>query len=381
MSNSIYLDYNATTPVDPRVVKKMSPYFSEFYGNPSSAAHMFGWTANAAIEEARFKVAECLGIDTPSDITFNSGATEGINTAIKGFADANSHRGNHLITVETEHSAVLHSCKYLEHKGWHITYLPVDHQGVIDLNDLEDSLTDQTILACVMWANNETGILQQIPEIASLVRSKGIALMTDATQAVGKIPISVEDVDILVCSSHKVYGPKGVGAMYVRRRLKVNPLIAGGGQERGQRSGTHNVSAIVGMGEAFRLAHQECDDDSKRLSEFRHQIESSLKQASSEIQIHGQEVERLPQTSSVSFPRLNLERLLLSLRTLAVGTGSACGTGNYQPSHVLSAMGIHPDDAKQTLRISLGRPTTQQQVDQAIEILTSSIQELYQKAA
>jgi len=342
---------------------------------------MFGWTANAALEEARSKVAECLGIDTPSEVTFNSGATEGINTAIKGFAEANSHRGNHIITVQTEHSAVLHSCEYLQRKGWHITYLPVDHQGVIDLNDLEDSITDQTILVCVMWANNETGVLQPIPEIASLVHQRGIFLMTDATQAVGKIPVSVKDVDILVCSSHKVYGPKGVGAMYVRRRLKVNPLIAGGGQERGQRSGTHNVSSIVGMGEAFCLAHRERHDDSDRLSIFRDRLEFSLKQASSEIQIHGQEVQRLPQTSSLSFPRLNVERLLLSIRTLAVGTGSACGTGNYQPSHVLSAMGVHPDDARQTIRISLGRPTTQENIDHAIEILTSSIQKLYQKAA
>ncbi len=379
MSASIYLDYNATTPVDPRVVEKMLPYFSEYYGNPSSESHMFGWTARSAIEKARRQVAECLNISRPSEISFTSGATEGINTALKGFSEANSHRGNHIITVQTEHSAVLNVCQYLERKGWRITYLPVDASGVIDLNNLQDKITSQTILVCIMWANNETGVIQPMSTIAPMVRERGIPLMTDATQAVGKLPISAEDVDILVCSAHKVYGPKGVGALFVRGNLRYDPLIEGGGQERGHRSGTHNVPAIVGMGEALSLANKDFTDDTDRLLKLRQLLECALTESVSRIQIHGIEAQRLPQTSSISFPDLNLERLLLSIRTLAVGTGSACGTGNYKPSHVLSAMGVEDAHAKQTLRISMGHPTTEEEVSHATELIVESVKELYQK--
>ena len=381
MSAVIYLDYNATTPVDPRVVDKMLPYFTEHYGNPSSQAHMYGWAANAAVEKARMEVAQCLGASRPSEITFTSGATEGINAAIKGVAEVRSRRGNHIVTVQTEHSAVTHACQHLQQQGWHVTYLPVNSDGLLDLDSLEDSLTDETVLVCIMWANNETGVIQPISEIAGLVRGRGIPFMTDATQAVGKLPVSVDDVDILVCSGHKVYGPKGVGAMFVRSRVRCAPLIDGGGQERGKRSGTHNVPGIVGMGEAFRLAKLECEQDAKRLSTLRDKFEQDLIDSGVAVQINGAGADRLPQTSSVSFPDLNLERLLLSIRTLAVGTGSACGSGKSMPSPVLSAMGVGDDAARQTLRVSLGRPTTKQDVFQASDLLMKALDGLYNKAA
>ncbi len=381
MSAAIYLDYNATTPVDPRVMQKMLPYFTEHYGNPSSQAHMYGWAANAAVEKARLQVAQCLGASRPSEIIFTSGATEGINSAIKGVAEASPHKGKHMVTVRTEHHAVSHVCRYLEQRGWKITYVPVNEDGLADLDRLRDSLTDQTVLVCVMWANNETGVIQPIAEIAELVRGRGIQFMTDATQAVGKIPVSVEEVDILVCCAHKVYGPKGVGAMFVRSRTRCAPLIDGGGQEQGKRSGTHNVPGIVGMGESFRLAELEQAQDAKRLSDLRDRLEQALLGAGVEIQINSAGANRLPQTSSISFPGLNLERLLLAIRTLAVGTGSACGSGKRTPSAVLSAMGIRDDVAAQTLRISLGRPTTEGEVLEASELLRKALDGLYNKAA
>lgn len=381
MSAVIYLDYNATTPVDPRVVEKMLPYFTEHYGNPSSQAHMYGWAASAAVEKARMEVAQCLGASRPSEITFTSGATEGINTAIKGIAEVYSRQRGHIVTVQTEHDAVIHACDHLQRQGWRITYLPVNSDGLLDLGCLKDSLTDETALVCVMWANNETGVIQPISEIAGLVRERGIPFMTDATQAVGKLPVSVEDADIFVCSGHKVYGPKGVGAMFVRSRVRCAPLMDGGGQERGKRSGTHNVPGIVGMGEAFRLAKLECEQDAKRLSALRDKFEHDLTGSGVAIQINGAGADRLPQTSSISFSDLNLERLLLSIRTLAVGTGSACGSGKSTPSAVLSAMGVGDDTARQTLRISLGRPTTKQDVFQASELLMKALDGLYNKAA
>ncbi len=381
MSVAIYLDYNATTPVDSRVVEKMLPYFTEHFGNPSSQGHMYGWAASAAIEQARLEVAKCIQATRPSEITFTSGATEGVNAALKGLAEACTHRGHHIVTVQTEHSAVAKACQHLEQLGWSVTYLPVDSEGILDLDRLEDSLTDDTVLVSVMWANNETGVVQPIPEIAGIVRERGIPFMTDATQAIGKTPVSVEHADILVCSGHKVYGPKGVGAMFVRGRVRCTPLIDGGGQEKGRRSGTHNVPGIVGMGEAFRLAGLECEKDCKRLTALRDELEHALRQSGVEVRINGAGVNRLPQTSSISFPDLDLERLLMSIRKLAVGTGSACGSGSRTPSAVLSAMGIPADIARRTLRISLGRPTTKQDVAQASEILIKAVCKLSAKAA
>ena len=381
MSVAIYLDYNATTPVDSRVVEKMLPYFTEHFGNPSSQGHMYGWAASAAVEQARIEVAKCIQADRPSEITFTSGATEGINAALKGLAEACTHRGHHIVTVQSEHSAVAGACQHLERLGWRVTYLPVDSEGIVDLDRLEDSLTDDTVLVSVMWANNETGVIQPIHEIAGIVRARGIPFMTDATQAVGKIPVSAAQVDVLVCSGHKVYGPKGVGAMFVRGRVRCTPLIDGGGQERGRRSGTHNVPGIVGMGEAFRLARLECEKDGKRLTALRDELEISLRQSGIEVRVNGAGANRLPQTSSISFPDLEVERLLMSMRGLAVGTGSACGSGSRTPSKVLSAMGIPADIARRTLRISLGRYTTKQDIARACEILTKAMRELSAKAA
>lgn len=379
MPEVIYLDYNATTPVDPRVIEKMTPCFTENYGNPSSQVHMYGWVSSAAIEKARRDVAQCVGIFRPSEVTFNSGATEGINHAIKGCAEAYAQRGRHIVTVQTEHSAVIHACRHLERQGYRVTYLPVNSDGIIDLNRLEDSLAEDTILVSVMWANNETGVLQPIPEIIELVRTKEIPFMTDATQAVGKVPVSAEGVDILVCSGHKVYGPKGVGALLIRGRLSCTSLIDGGGQERGRRSGTHNVPGIVGMGEAFRLAKLESEHKMERLSALRDQLECSLVNAGIEFQINGAGAKRLPQTSSISFKNLNLEKLLMSIRKLAVGTGSACGSGKQSVSPVLSAMGVDVDTAKQTLRISLGTPTTEEEIVEASELLINAVQEQSQE--
>ncbi len=379
MSAAIYLDYNATTPVDPRVLDRMMPFFTEQYGNPSSQAHMYGWAASAAVEKARIEVAECIGACRPSEVTFTSGATEGINTAVKSLSAMLSHRGRHIVTVRTEHSAVTRACQYMEQNGWRVTYLPVDSNGLLDLDLLKDSLTDETVLVSVMWANNETGVIQPISEIGKIVQEREILFMTDATQAIGKLSVSVENVDILVCCAHKVYGPKGVGGMFVRSRVRCAPLIEGGGQERGWRGGTHNVTGIVGMGEAFRLANLEYEQDQERLSNLRDKFEHTLIEAGLNMSIHGTGAQRLCQTSSISFHHLNLERLLLSIRTLAVGTGSACGSGKYTPSQVLTAMGVNSDLASQTLRISLGRPTTEQDVRTASERIIEAVNQLYKK--
>lgn len=373
MLQSVYLDYNASTPVDERVVARMMPFFTQHYGNPSNTAHPFGWAASEAVEEARASVAQCLGAK-PSEIIFTGGATEAINTAIKGIARAYARKGNHIVTIATEHSAVLSACRVLKRGGTSVTLLPIRPDGSLDLAELEDALRPETILVSVMWANNETGVLHRIDEISRLVRARGILLLSDATQAIGKVPVSTDHVDMLACSAHKVYGPKGVGALYVRSRVRMPPLIDGGGHERGRRSGTLNVPGIVGMGAAFGLVQAELASDATRLADLRDRLEHALLTHLPDIGINGRAAPRLPQTSSITFGIVCGSTLLADLRTIALSSGSACASQSPKPSHVLIAMGLSPEQAKNTVRISLGRPTTAAEVDIATQSIIKAVQ-------
>lgn len=376
MQRPIYLDYNATTPVDPRVLERMLPYFREQFGNASSKGHAFGWAAEEAVDQAREAVAALLGAD-PAEIVFTSGATEAINTALKGVVEAYAAKGRHLVTVQTEHSAVLDTCRTLERQGCSVTYLPVGPDGRVDLDTLAAALTDETILVAVMWANNETGVLQPIPQIAALVRERGILFMTDATQAVGKVPVRVDHADLLACSAHKFYGPKGVGALYVRRRnprVRLVPLLNGGGQERALRGGTLNVPGIVGMGAAAEVARAEQPAEAARLGILRDRLETRLTEAVPALRVNTGAAPRLPQTSSLTFPGLRAANLMAELRDLALSAGSACSSGSGRPSHVLKAMGLSDAEALATLRFSLGRFTTDEDVDAAVEqVVTAAL--------
>jgi cysteine desulfurase len=371
MSLPIYLDYNATTPVDPRVLEAMLPWFTVQFGNAASKGHAYGWAADEAVAQARVQVAALVGA-SPEEVIFTSGATEGLNMVLKGIAEAYAAKGRHLVTVQTEHQAVLGPCRALERHGFRLTYLPVDAQGCVDPAAVAAALTEETILVAVMAANNETGVLQPLAEIAALVRPRGIPLLTDATQAVGKVPVSVEHVDLLVCSAHKLYGPKGVGALYLRRRPRVRlvPLLDGGGQENGWRGGTLNVPGIVGFGAAAALAGAEQPAEAVRLEGLRNRLETALA-AALEVRINSRQAPRLPQTSSLTFAGLRAAHLLASLRGLAVSTGSACASGH--PSHVLKAMGHSDADASASLRFSLGRFTTAADVEAAIEQVITAV--------
>ncbi len=382
MKLPIYLDHNATTPLDERVLARMLPFFTEHYGNASSKSHPFGWAAGEAVDQAREAVADWLGAEA-GEIVFTSGATEAVNAAMKGVAGAYAQKGRHLVTVQTEHKAVLDTARALERQGFRITYLPVQPNGLLNLDTLDAALTDETILVSVMWANNETGVLQPIPEIAERVRARGIVFMTDATQATGKIPVRVEHADLLVCSGHKVYGPKGAGALYVRRRnprVRLLPLVDGGGQERGLRGGTLNVPGIVGMGAALKIAQAEQPLDAARLQTHRDRFEAALLDRLPGVQINGKAAPRLPQTSNVTFRGVEAAKLLLALRDLAVSTGSACTSGSNKPSHVLRAMGLPAEDALAAIRFSLGRFTTSDEVDYALDHVVEAVETLRREA-
>ena len=377
MKGLVYLDYNATTPVDERVVEAMLPWFSERYGNPSSKGHPFGWEAEEACERARKQLASVLGA-TPQEIVFTSGATEAANTAIKGVAGACSSKGRHLVTVRTEHRAVLQVHRRLEREGFRVTYLSVDAEGRIDLEELERVLADDTILVSTMWANNEVGTIHPIEEIAAIVRPRGIPLMTDATQAVGKTPVDVAHVDLLVCSAHKFYGPKGVGALYVRSRnprIRCLPLLDGGGHEKGYRSGTLNVPGIVGLGAAAELTARELDSFRVRMRWLTDRLESRLCQLPG-AHLHVRSADRLPQTSSIRFEGIRGSDLMAKVRDLAFSAGSACSSGSGEPSHVLHAMGLSREQALSTLRLSLGRFTTEDQVDHAADRFSGAVESL-----
>ena len=368
MKGIVYLDYNASTPVDERVLHAMLPWFCGQYGNPSSKGHPLGWAAEEACEQAREQMAAALGAE-PGEIVFTSGATEGANAAIKGVAEMYQSKGRHLVTVQTEHRAVLNAHRALERKGYEVTYLPVDTHGQLDLDALETALRDDTILVSVMWANNEAGTIQPVESVSEMARSRGVLFMTDATQAVGKVPVHAGLADLLVCSAHKFYGPKGVGALCVRRRdprVRIAPLLDGGGHENGRRSGTLNVPGIVGIGEAAEIACREMEDFRERMEHLQDRLERHLLQLPGAHLNVPQHVPRLPQTSSIRFEGIGGAHMMTACRNLAFSAGSACSSGSGEPSHVLRAMGLSSEQALSTLRLSLGRFTTENEVDHTI---------------
>lgn len=371
---SIYLDYNATTPVDKRVLETMLPYFTEKFGNAASRTHAFGWVAEDAVATARKQVAELINcID--QEVIFTSGATEAINMAIKGVWENYQIKGNHIITTETEHKAVLDTCKALEIKGAVVTYLPVNHEGMVDLDDLRRALTPQTILVSIMYANNETGVIQPIRRMAELTHANNSIFMCDATQVVGKININVMDehIDLLCLSAHKFYGPKGVGALYVRRkdpRVTLFPLFHGGGHERGLRSGTLNVTGIVGLGKACELAKQEMWDDAARISRLRTKLEQHLCDIQ-DVHINGSTKHRLFNTTNIAFLKMRSETLIRKIPNIAVAMGSACTSAIAEPSHVLKAMGLSDSASYSSIRFSLGKYTTAEEIDQTIQTISS----------
>ncbi len=369
MNLPIYLDNNATTPMDPRVLDTMLPYFNSKFGNAASRNHAFGWAAEEAVDYAREQVAQLIGANE-KEIIFTSGATESDNLAIKGVFEMYKEKGNHIITCVTEHKAVLDACKHLEKLGAEVTYLPVKTDGLIDLNQLEAAITEKTILVSIMYGNNEIGIVQPIKEIAAITHKHGALFMTDATQAVGKIPVDViaDGIDLMAFTGHKMYGPKGVGALYVRRknpRVKVTAQMDGGGHERGMRSGTLNVPGIVGLGKAAELCRLEMAEEAKRLSALRNKLQTSLLQME-ESYLNGNQENRLPHVANISFKYVEGEGLMMAMKDLAVSSGSACTSASLEPSYVLKSLGLSDDLAHSSIRFGLGRFTTEEEVDFAI---------------
>ncbi len=367
MKLPIYMDNHATTPVDPRVLSAMMPYFTNVFGNAASRNHSFGWEAEEAVEKSRKQIADLIGA-TAKEVVFTSGATESNNLAIKGVAEMYAEKGNHIITAATEHKAVLDTCKRLEKDGIRVTYLPVQTNGLVDLNQLQDAITDKTILISIMYANNEIGVLQPIAEIGKLAKSKGVLLHTDATQAVGKVPVNVikDNIDLASLSGHKMYGPKGVGALYVRRkspRVQITAQMDGGGHERGMRSGTLNVPGIVGLGEACALCNAEMPEESKRLAYLRDKLRGQLEKELDEVYINGTMEHRLPNNLNISFAYVEGESLLMGINDIAVSSGSACTSATLEPSYVLKALGAGDDLAHSSIRFGLGRFNTEEEVD------------------
>ena len=370
MKLPLYFDNNATTPMDPRVLEAMLPYFTEKFGNSASRNHAFGWAAEEGVDYAREQVAQLIGANE-KEIIFTSGATEGDNLGIKGVFEMYQDKGNHIITCVTEHKAVLDTCKHLEKLGAQVTYLPVKEDGLLDLALLEAAMTPQTILVCIMYGNNEIGVIQPVKEIAAIAHKHGALFMTDATQTVGKIPVNVDadGIDLMAFTAHKMYGPKGVGALYVRRknpRVKVTAQLDGGGHERGMRSGTLNVAGIVGFGKACELCRLEMDKDAKRLSALRDKLQSGLT-VLEESYVNGNVANRLPHTANISFKYVEGEGLMMAMKDLAVSSGSACTSASLEPSYVLKSLGLSDDLAHSSIRFGLGRFTTEEEVDFAIE--------------
>lgn len=380
MKKPIYLDNHATTPVDPRALEAMLPYFTEKFGNAASRNHPYGWEAEQAVERARQQIAGLIGA-SPKDIIFTSGATESDNLAIKGVAEMYAERGDHIITVVTEHKAVLDACKHLEKQGRRVTYLPVNREGLIDLDDLRRAITDRTILISVMWANNEIGVLQPIREIGRIARERGVLFHTDATQAVGKVPVNVEqdNVDLMSLSAHKMYGPKGVGALYVRRknpRVQLAAQMDGGGHERGMRSGTLNVPGIVGFGEACAICHREMAEEARRLQQLRDRLKDRLLAELDEVYVNGSLEHRLPNNLNMSFAYVEGESLMMAMKDVAVSSGSACTSATLEPSYVLKALGVGPDLAHTSIRFGLGRFNTADEIDYAAERVIEAVRRL-----
>jgi cysteine desulfurase len=376
----IYLDHNATTPMDPRVLEAMIPYFTENFGNAASRNHSFGWHAEEAVDYAREQVAKLIGAD-PKEIIFTSGATEGDNLAIKGVYEMYASKGNHIITCTTEHKAVLDTCKHLEKLGAEVTYLEVQPDGLVDLKVLEAAMRPTTILVAIMYANNEIGVVQPVKEIGEIAKKHGALFFTDGVQAVGKIPVDViaDGIDIMAFTAHKMYGPKGVGALYVRRknpRVKVTAQMDGGGHERGMRSGTLNVPGIVGFGKACEIARTDMAEDTARISILRDKLESALSQID-ESYVNGNPAYRLPHVSNISFKYVEGEGLMMGFnKDIALSSGSACTSASLEPSYVLKALGLGDDLAHSSLRFGLGRYTTEEQIDFTIKAVTDTVLKL-----
>ena len=380
MKLPIYMDYHATTPVDPRVLEAMLPFFTQDFGNPASRNHHFGWVAEEAVEAARKQVADLIGANV-KEVIFTSGATESNNLAIKGVAEMYREKGNHIITCVTEHKAVIDTCKKLEKQGGRVTYLPVQKDGRISLDDLRAAITDKTILITIMTANNEIGVLQPIAEIGAIAKEKGILFHTDAVQAVGKVPFDVNElkVDLVSLTAHKLYGPKGVGALYVRRRnprVLLSEQISGGGHERGMRSGTLNAPGIVGLGKAAAIAKAEMAAEGARLSQLRDRLNEKFHANLDEIYINGSMEHRLPHNLNISFAYVEGESLLMGINDVAVSSGSACTSASLEPSYVLKALGAGDDLAHSSIRFGLGRWTTEEEVDYVVAKMTTVVRRL-----
>jgi cysteine desulfurase len=373
----IYLDHNATTPCDPRVVEVMLPYLTEHFGNAASRNHVFGWAAEAAVDSARKQVANLIGSD-PEELVFTSGATEADNLAIKGVFEMYARKGNHIITSNIEHKAVLDTLKHLGKMGAEVTYLPVNNDGLISAEQVEAAIKPNSILISIMYANNETGTIMPVAEIGHVARKHDVLFFTDATQAVGKIPVDVnrDRIDILAMSAHKMFGPKGIGALYVRRknpRVKLSSQIHGGGHERGMRSGTLNVPGIAGFGKACELAMHEMKQEAERLCMLRDKLENALLKLE-ESYVNGSRLNRLPHVSNISFKYVETEALMMGFnRELAISSGSACTSGSLEPSYVLKALGLDDEQAHGSLRFGLGRFNTEEEIDHAISMVTRTV--------
>jgi len=380
MKLPIYMDNHATTPVDPRVFAAMKPYFMEVFGNAASRNHSFGWEAEEAVEKARKQIADLVGAN-PKEIVFTSGATESNNLAIKGVAEMYAEKGNHIITAATEHKAVLDTSKHLEKNGIRVTYLPVQTNGLIDLDMLKNAITDKTILISIMYANNEIGVIQPMAEIGKIAKARGVLVHSDATQAVGKVPVNViqDNIDLMSLSGHKMYGPKGVGALYVRRknpRVQITAQMDGGGHERGMRSGTLNVTGIVGLGEACGLAKAEMPEESKRMAYLRDKLRRKLESELDEVYVNGTMEHRLPNNLNISFAYVEGESLLMGINDIAVSSGSACTSATLEPSYVLKALGAGDDLAHSSIRFGLGRFNTEEQVDYVADKVIDVVKKL-----
>jgi len=376
----IYLDYNSTTPCDPRVVEAMLPYFTQNFGNAASKTHSFGWQAQEAVEYSREQIAALIGAET-KEIIFTSGATESTNLALKGIIEAYASKGNHIITSNIEHKAILDTCKHLEKQGVEVTYLPVSSDGLISPQQVEEAIRPDTILIAIMYANNEIGTIQPIQEIGGVARKHNVLFFTDATQAAGKIPVSVnnDNIDIMAFSSHKIYGPKGAGALYVRRknpRVKLIAQIDGGGHERGMRSGTLNVPGIVGFGKAAEICKNEMEKEAQHLTKLRDQLESALLNVT-EVYINGSTTHRLPNVTNVSFKNAEGQALMMNIhKEIAVSSGSACTSASLEPSYVLKALGLNDELAHSSIRFSLGRFTTEEEIDFTIQQVSKAVKQL-----
>ncbi|HTN46524.1 MAG TPA: IscS subfamily cysteine desulfurase [Flavipsychrobacter sp.] len=376
----IYLDNNATTPMDPRVLEAMIPYFTEKFGNAASRSHQFGWVAEEAVDYAREQIAKLINAD-PKEIILTSGATEADNLAIKGVFEMYASKGNHIITCTTEHKAVLDTCKHIEKLGGQVTYLQVQENGLVDLNELEKAITDKTILITIMYGNNEIGVVQPIREISAIAKKHNVLFFTDGTQAVGKIPVDViaDGIDLMAFSAHKMYGPKGVGALYVRRknpRVKVTAQMDGGGHERGMRSGTLNVPSIVGFGKACEICRNEMETEAARLSVMRDRLEKGLLELE-EAYVNGTTESRLPHVSNISFKYVEGEGLMMGFnKDIALSSGSACTSASLEPSYVLKALGLGDDLAHSSLRFGLGRFTTDEQIDYTVNAIKDTVLKL-----